>query len=315
MRFDGVAPEHRRLIGTVLLLVAALGAVAGVMAALVSWRDVPTWQRAADEGGVVTLQALDSVAASVDVTESIVDSTATAMQQLVSSLRTVRSMMSDARQALLATDDVTNSAADSIEAVSDLLPSVVAAARNVDRALALLDDLPFVNTSTATELGPSLEGVDVALRDLPQELRTASARIGTISDDLDLLVDDLDDQIGNLDAVVAQVSTAPQLIDDFRDSLQQARELSAATAADADRSLGLVRLVGLLGGLSFAGLQLLPYLIGRALLRQAPDQPTDASADMARRPDGEAAHSATPSPSARPLTVNESGRNNGDTAR
>jgi ABC-type transporter Mla subunit MlaD len=256
--------------------VGIFGAVVGVIGLVVGRQLVTELERSVDDSLVLTADALDSVADTVEVARSVVDT-------IDDGLATVGDVTAEVASSLDSTERVLGRVAtatggqlpDGIESVTDALPTLVTVAGAVDDALRLLSQAPFgPNYDPDVSFDDALRPVAETLTPVPDELRAVSSDLAALASSSATVREDVDRLADDVSAVSAELAEAKLLLDRYAETATGAQQLAARTRGDLEGQSDLARLLVTLLGLSFVAGQIVPLWIGRELL-QRPILPPD----------------------------------------
>ena len=265
---DDDVDRWRPELGVALQVAAVTAAVALLVGAIVGWRIVGAVDDATDGGVAVALASLDAVEASLETADVLLEDTHMAVEVATLTLGTVVENIDETTDTLTSVAELTATAAPALDSARDTLQTLAGTAGAIDTALRTLSRLPIgPDYDPERAFGPAID-------QLVDDLAPVPAALQSTSDELQALVADS----GSLDRRLAAVTDA---LDDIRDTLadsgsvlegyreaaQAARELAADTATSTQVNPFLARLVLVLGGVSLALGQVVPFQHGAAMRR------------------------------------------------
>jgi hypothetical protein len=231
----------RRILGTVLILIGALGIVLSVLGVLNVWLVTETVTVAADDALGLLSDTLDNVERSLDVTSTTLDGAAIAMDGLYTTTLDVVQTLSSTQKTLdetvgLVEDDLPGS----IESTLIALEAVEETAGVIDQMLRGLSlfgvgdydpDVPL--DQAIAEAGEGLEPVPDNLREMGDGLRQTSANLDEVGGGITLMGDHILDIRGN-------VSSADAVIGDYVGIVQELQERLKALRQDVSQPIRTV---------------------------------------------------------------------------
>lgn len=251
---------------TALGIVVAVATVAGAVMGTILLRGLTTDVSAALN---VTGEALGSVRSTVEVADAVLDTTVEGVGTANDGLAEVAASTSDVAEVA---DDLARLTAaeipDTIDAVRDALPPLIASAEVLDRTLRALSRLGLAY-DPEVPLDESLRRIDRELAPLGAEIRAQSDALRRIGPRTERLGENLGALGENLTVVEERLADAEGLLSDYEQTTNRTRQTIAASADQlAVRSrlgyllIGLAGLAGLAVGVALATL-------GRSLVRSA----------------------------------------------
>ena len=261
--------DSRRRTGLLMTWLGITGVAAGLVVAGVSLVQVPEVRDTADRSVQLTAETLDVVADSILLSATTVESLETALGGVVDVLSSVRDGIDAVGDALTSVDDVTGgSLADSLEAVSTILPTIETSAGAIDDALSLLDATPFLSGyDPEVPLDESIADLRASIDPLIVDLRALDTEFADVTLALDDVSARLASTIADVEVIEEQVAATDALFERYRTSVTEARALAEEYDRDVDRGFGWLRWLGVLTGLFLAASQVVPLWLGIQLRR------------------------------------------------
>jgi methyl-accepting chemotaxis protein len=261
------SPSDQRRAGQLMIAVGVLGAVVVVFGTIVGWIFVGQIATASEDSVEVTAQTFDAIDDTIDLAEEAIDSTVGAVDALAGTLVTLSSTFQSGADAI---DDVA-ALADTIgPSLSDAGATVRSLERvgdQIDTALGTLSRLPIgPDYDPESGLGDTFGRLAVTLESLPGELAATSDSLSEFTSNADDLRADIDRLAVSVGAIAGDLGDSSALVDQYRTSVADARTLAVATTDDVDLSVGLMRILLVMGGVLLLLGQVVPLWLGRSLL-------------------------------------------------
>jgi hypothetical protein len=265
--------HRRRRFGRVLQAIAVFGAVAAVVITASLWRFVGDLDRNLEQSLVIGEDASTTLIETLDVADEVVDSVDAGLVSLGATLRTIEQLIGDSGGVAASTASLAAALPESFDDVDAALATVESLSGAIDAALRGASRIP---------LGPDYDPA-VPLPDAVGNLRDAFEPIGAELDEIAVELDafaegsvDLADEVtgvgDELERTRLALSDSRALLDQYRVSARDARDLAISSRTDLDRSLTWARVAAVLIGLVIASAQVVPWWLG-ARLRRADDRP------------------------------------------
>lgn len=256
----------RSRLGLALQLAAVTAALALLVGAVVGWRVVGAVEEATDGGAAVALASLDAVEASLETADVLLEDTHRAIGVATATLRTVVDSVDDTTDTLTSVADLTAVAAPALDSARDTLQTLAGTARAIDSALLTLSRLPIgPDYDPERAFGPAIDQLVDDLAPVPAALRSSSDELEDLVADSNSLDEQLAAVTDALDGIRATLADSGSVLEGYREAAQGARQLAADTAADTKVNPGLARLVLVLGAVSLALGQVVPFRHGAAM--------------------------------------------------
>lgn len=222
----------KRILGTVVILLGALGIVLSVLGTLYVWRAADSAMASADDGLVLLSDTLENVERSLDVASTTLDGATVAVQGLYTTTLDVRQTLSSTQTTLDEMAGLTeDSLPRSVEASLTALKGLEETARVVDQLLRGLSafglgdyepDIPLDEAVAAALDG--LEPVPDSLRQMGRGLRQTSVSLEGVQSGMTLMGDQflaIRDNTSSADAIISDQTDVVQGLRDQVHTLRQ----------------------------------------------------------------------------------------------
>ncbi|MGA9277062.1 hypothetical protein [Ilumatobacter sp.] len=265
---------RRRLVGRIMMVVAAVGLVVSLVGTVVAWQLVGQLNSSTRETLDVTIETMDSVEATIDVADQVLDATTDTIESVSATLNTVASSFETATDVIVEVDDLTTTVGPALDDAGSALRTLEGLGSRIDNVLRDLSQIPFgPDYDPDQELGETIGEIASTLEGLPAQFSQTSTDLDAFTTTLDDLASDVVTLAADIETVSAELSGSTELIDLYRQNIADARVVAIETRDGLDRDVSLMRLVLLIGGLNFAIGQIVPYWIGRGLLEKTATEP------------------------------------------
>lgn len=251
-----------------MLAIAGLGAIVGVVGTFLGWQ----LARDLDRGTADSLELTAGVLATVDESFLVAGDSLTILidgvRDAEAATRALGRAMDEGEAALLAATELTGGEiADALESVEASLPGIESAAAVIDTTLGALSALPFgPDHDRDSPLAPSIAELRRDLDGLPEALRLQAAQVERTTRELTTATDATMATADRLGELAERLSEAGELIGRFGDDTGEVQELISRQQAALAVSGVRMRLLVLLGGLTFVLTQFVPLYLGLRLL-------------------------------------------------
>jgi methyl-accepting chemotaxis protein len=223
----------RRVLGTVLILIGALGIALSVLGVLNVWRVTETVTVAAEDTLDLLSDTLDNVKRSLDVTSTTLDDAAVALDGLHTTSIDVGQTLSSTQTTLDGTVGlVEDNLPESIESTLIALEAVEETAGVIDQMLRGLSQFgvgdydPDVPLDRAiAEAGEGLGPVPDSLREMGDGLRQTSASLDEVQDGIMLMGDHILDIRGNVSSADTVIGDYVELVQELQERLDALRQV------------------------------------------------------------------------------------------
>ena len=280
---SGPVPEVRRrrrrivsalpdpVLGQLMIGVAALGVIAAVVGTVVGWRLLTTAGTALGRSLELTTDTLDALDTSIDLASSTLDVVGGTLADVEATAGALEETLADSGDLLGETADLAREdVAGSLESVEGALPALIQVAGTIDTTLRALSTLPFGPEYDPEEpFDRSLVRVQESLVGLPGELRRQGDLIDAAAANLEGVGAGVEGLVSGLADLDQGLQDALGLLADYRGTAQQGRDVVQASADEVQRQVVAARIALVLFGFAFAGLQTVPYHLGRRAVEAA----------------------------------------------
>jgi ABC-type transporter Mla subunit MlaD len=255
-----------------MIAVALAGLLVTATGVIVGWRLLGDVRDASGESLTVTLDALDSVEDTIDLSER-------GLEAIGSTVTATRSTLASVDQSLAAGTDVigevtalTDAIGPSLDDVARTLRQLEGVGSSIDSLLGDLSRVPFgPDYDPAQPLGETFGALADTVEDLPQQFASTSTDLGDFERSLVDISADVDALTGAIGEVRTELDQAEALIAGYRRNLESARTVASDTRGDLDTDVRLMRIVLVIGGITIAFGQIVPFWLGRQLLGRRGD--------------------------------------------
>lgn len=257
-----------RRLAQVLVTAGSVGIVATLVATSLGLVGLGNLDRSLARSVGVTSDAVEALAATVEVADELVGEVASTLDSAALGTRAAAGGAEATVEVLDGAADVTgNDVAGSLAAVEDALPALIDVAAVIDSTLGALDRLPLGPTydpdvpfdDALRDLQDELEGLPSALRDEAALLRDGAVELGDVGRSARFIADDLDELARTLRA-------SGDVLDDVAATADEAARVLAEDVAGMGAGLTAARIMVVLAGLGLVAAQAVPVLAGWLLL-------------------------------------------------
>lgn len=258
----------RRTIGAVMIGIGVVNVIVSLTAVIVGQHLVRQVETSVDDSLRLTGDALATVDDSIAVIDSLVTTVESGLAVARSTVSAVKVSLEQISGAITDSREfIGTSLPDSLEAVEEVLPTIESIAGSVDRALRLLEEVPFGPSYAPVQpFDEAIANLSRAIDPLPGQLRNLSGDLERVTNSAQAITSQLvevDREIANLDTRLTQV---PRLLDRYADTASRARERATSSRTDLAGSAGSARGLLFALGVMFALSQLVPIWLGSALI-------------------------------------------------
>ncbi|WP_040493184.1 hypothetical protein [Ilumatobacter nonamiensis] len=264
--------SRRTTVGKLMVTVAAIGLVVSLVGTVVAWQLVGQLNSSTRRSLDVTIETIDSVAATIDVADRVLAATTDSIASAASSLTALADSFETTNGVLAEIDDLTTVVGPALEDAGSALGELEDLGTGIDNVLGGLSEIPFgPDYDPDKGLGETIGEIAATLEDLPGEFQETSTELGEFSTSLDELEDEIVVLAADVEEVSSELAGSDLLVDQYRTNIGDAREVAVETRDGLDRDVTLMRIVLLIGGLNLALGQIVPYWLGRSLLDASRD--------------------------------------------
>ena len=262
-------PETRRRAGRVMIGVGIVGVVVAVASIVVGWQFLGQVDASTGDSLDVTVKTLDSIDASITLIDEVLGATSAAIDTTGSTLEAVVSSFDESSGVIDSIQELTDTVGPSLDTAANNLRSLERVARGVDSLLSDISDIPFApDYDPDLGLGPTVGQLADDLAVLPEEFATTSDELGGFAASLDELIVEIATLTSDIGEVRAELAGRDVLIGQYRENIAEARAVAVDTRDGLDSNIGLLRLLLVIGGINFGIGQIVPFWVGRNLLRE-----------------------------------------------
>jgi hypothetical protein len=261
-----VSPRTR----TVLRSIAVLGVVVAVVGTVIVWQFLGDLERNTERSLLIGEEAATTLVDTVDVADEVVAG-------LDEGLATLESTFLALDLVLTSTVDVASSTAvlagdlpARLEEIDRAFASLQSIGETVDSTLSALSDIPFgPNYDPEGSFTDSIREIRASFDPLQADLAAIAAELSTFADGSGGLQRQLSSLAADVDRTRAALDGTDALLDRYRDTAEDARQLAASSRPDLADSMTATRWVVILVAVLIAVSQLIPLVVAD-LRRSAP---------------------------------------------
>ncbi|MGB0111988.1 MAG: hypothetical protein WBP59_02090 [Ilumatobacteraceae bacterium] len=262
--------EAQRRVGRTMIGAGLVGALVAVVGTVSGWLFVGQIGSATDDSLEVTIETLAAVDDTIDLADDVLGSTTDAVDALAGTLAAVSGSFDDGTTAIVDIADLAETVGPSIDEAASAVRQLASVGDDIDSVLSALDNIPFgPDYNPSNGLGETFGRVADALEPLPEQLSTTSQSLTEFTDSAGTLQDELTTLATSVAGVSSDLGTSDALVDQYRASVDDALALATATRDDLTDNVQFMRILIVVGGLTFAIGQIVPLWIGRQLLDDA----------------------------------------------
>ncbi len=262
--------------------VGVAGMVIAVFGMVVGWIFVGQLATASDDTLEVTLQSLDAIDDTIDLADEVLGSSVDAVDALAGSLAAVSASFDAGTQAI---DDIAGLATTigpSLDDAGRTVRRLENIGDDIDSVLAALSNLPLApDYDPDAGLGDTFGQLADTLETLPGQLESTASSLTDFTGSADELQQQLDDLAASVASISDDLGDTDALVDQYRASVTDARELALSANNDLDTGAVLMRILLVVGGVTLLLGQIVPLWLGRSLLD---DTDSHDSTDSGRTP-------------------------------
>lgn len=264
--------NRRRGLGGTMIAIAAVGVVVALVGTVVAWQLVGRLDDSSRQTLTVTIQTIDSIEDSLDLAADVITATTDSVDAAAESLDALDESFDAATGVVGEIDDLTEIVGPTLEEAGASLRQLEGVGNGIDDLLGDLSSIPFgPDYDPERGLGETIGDVATELEALPAEFEQTSNDLDTFETSIDELQVEIAVLASSVGEVSAELEGSDTIIDQYRTNLADARSIAVVTRDDLDSNVGLMRLILLIGGLNLALGQIVPFWLGRSLLRSGTD--------------------------------------------
>ncbi|WP_420451458.1 hypothetical protein [Ilumatobacter sp.] len=268
-RFDVVSdPTTRRRLGTVMIVVAVVGVVVAAVGTVVAWQFVGALDDSSRQSLDATIDTLDTVDDSIDLAESVLTATTATLETAGATLEAVSASFQDASGVVDEVDDLTETVGPALDQTVVTLRQLESVASTIDSALESFSDIPFAPSyDGGNEFGSTIAELAAGIEPLPQQFEDASTDLDAFSTSIDELTSDVTRLADDVGDVIVELEGTDELIGSYRTNIDDARDVAIDARDELSVNVSFIRLLLVVGGINLAVAQIVPFWLGRFLIR------------------------------------------------
>jgi methyl-accepting chemotaxis protein len=265
-------PRDQRRAGRLMIALGVIGAIVAVSGTIGGWIFVGQVAAASDDSLDVTVQALDALDDTIDLADEVLGSTVDAVDALGGTLDAVSASFESGAAAIDEVAVLADTLGPSLTDASDTVRTLERVGGQIDDVLGTLSNLPFGPDYDPDDgLGDTFGRLADTLEELPRQLESTSTSLTDFTDDAGPLQGELDQFAASVGAIVTDLADTGTLVDQYRTSVDDTRELAVETKSDLDLSVAMMRVLLVAGGVTLLLGQIVPLWLGRSILDGLPD--------------------------------------------
>lgn len=257
--------------------VGLAGALVAVFGMVVGWIFVGQLASASDDSLDVTIQTLDAVDDTIDLADEVLVATSDGVAALASTLTAVSASFDAGTQAIDDIAGLAETVGPSLEDAAGTVRTLEKIGDDIDALLVALSSLPVgPDYNPQAGLGDTLGTLADTLGELPGQLSATAASLTEFTGTAGELQQQLDDLATSVQTISDNLSETGSIVDQYRDSVADARALALETNNDLSTGVALMRILLIVGGITLLLGQVVPLWLGRSLLDDADATDHDA---------------------------------------
>jgi hypothetical protein len=253
-----VSPRTR----TVLRSIAVLGLVVAVVGTVIVWQFLGDLERNTERSLLIGEEAATTLVDTVDVADEVV-------QGLDEGLATLESTFQALDLVIASTVDVASSTAvlagelpARLEEIDRGFASLESIGETVDSTLSALSDIPFgPNYDPDGSFTDSIREIRASMEPLQEDLAAIATELSTFADGSGGLQRQLNSLAADVDRTRTALDGTGSLLDRYRETAEEARQLAASSRPDLADSMTATRWVVVLVALLIAASQVIPWVV------------------------------------------------------
>ena len=253
-----VSPRTR----TVLRSIAVLGLVVAVVGTVIVWQFLGDLEHNTERSLLIGEEAATTLVDTVDVADEVV-------QGLDEGLATLESTFQALDLVITSTVDVASSTASlagelpaQLEEIDRGFASLQSIGETVDSTLSALSDIPFgPDYDPEGSFTDSIREIRASMEPLQEDLAAIATELSTFADGSGGLQRQLSSLAADVDRTRAALDGTDSLLDRYRDTAEEARQLAASSRPDLADSMNATRWVVVLVALLIAVSQVIPWVV------------------------------------------------------
>jgi methyl-accepting chemotaxis protein len=281
------SPRDTRRAGQLMIGLGVVGALVALFGMVVGWMFVGQLATASDDTLEVTLQSLDAIEDTLDLADDVLVSSVDGIDALAGALTAVSGSFDAGTAAIDDIAGLADTIGPSLGDAADTVRTLERIGGDIDAVLAALSNIPFGPDYEPTAgLGDTFGQLADTLEALPDQLASTSSNLTEFTGSAGDLQQQLDGLASSVTAISDDLADTPALIDQYRQSVADARALAVDANDDLDTGVVLMRILLVVGGLTLLLGQVVPLWLGRSLLDAADAADAADRACGARGDDG-----------------------------
>jgi hypothetical protein len=266
------SPNDQRRAGRLMIGLGVVGAIVAVFGTIGGWIFVGQVAAASDDSLEVTVQALDALDDTIDLAEGVLTSTVDAVGALSGTLDAVSASFESGTAAIDEVAVLADTLGPTLTDAGATVRTLERIGGQIDEVLGTLSNLPFgPSYDPDDDLGDTFGRLADTLEELPRQLESTSTSLTDFTDNAGPLQGELDGFATSVGAIATDLANTDALIDQYRSSVDDTRDLAVETKSDLDLSVTMMRLLLVVGGITLLLGQIVPLWLGRSLLDGLPD--------------------------------------------
>ena len=262
-----MTPQAERRAGVAMLVIAVIGVVTASVGALLGWRLVDGFNRSAIDTLDVTIDALDSVEASIDIADRTATSTSAALVGLESTLNTLSQSLVTGADVIDDTSRLTATSGPALADASSTMRQLETVGDGIDSFLDRLSSVPLAPSLSANSgLGPTFGRLAETIEPLSDDFAAATASLDTFESSLGELRSDVGDLATTIGGINQELADADILLDQYRSNVVEAQVVATRSRGRLVDDQNRLRFIIVVAAFNFAAAQLVPLWLGLQLL-------------------------------------------------
>lgn len=253
-----------------MIAIAVSGVVVAIAGTIAAWQLLGQLNGSTRDTLDVTIGTIDSVEDSIDLADQVLSATTDSIDTASFTLDSLATSLEAGSGVVDEIEVLTTTIGPTLDDAAVTLRQLEDVGTTIDNLLGDLSSVPFApDYQPDRELGESIGAVADEIEKLPAAFDQTSTNINGFG----VALADVQREIRTLAADIDEVNdgltdTGP-LISDYRRNVAEARAIAVSTRDELDGSVGLMRLLLVVGGLVFAAGQLVPFWVGRELIERS----------------------------------------------
>ena len=264
-----------------MIAIGVSGVVISIAAVIVGEHVIGQIETSVDDSLELTNDALTAVSDSITVIDSLVTTTRSGMASVRRTIGTIESSLGDATTALADSGEfLGGSLPESLDAVQTVLHTIESVAGSVDRALRVLERVPFGPSYNPEQpFDQAITNLSQAIEPLPGELRALGGDLQRVGSSADTVTGQMAELTTDIDTLDVQLGKVAGLLDRYSVTVARAEHLASSSRDHLAERARWAQLLLVLFGVVFALGQIVPLWLGSELIstpKASPSQPSAA---------------------------------------